>query len=73
MLMWFDGPGISSNIESSKLEDNAPEEDGGQRWRKRPKKVAAKENIDQAGLYQAHPLKIILHIHDDEVSDPRVP
>uniref|UniRef100_A0A5B6YU10 Putative THO complex subunit 5B-like isoform X1 n=1 Tax=Davidia involucrata TaxID=16924 RepID=A0A5B6YU10_DAVIN len=64
--------GISTNLESSKLEDDAPEEeDDGQRRRKRPKKVAGKENIDQAGLYQAHPLKLILHIHDDEASDPK--
>lgn len=54
------------------MEDDAPEEeDDGQRRRKRPKKVPSKENLDQAGIYQTHPLKIILHIHDDSVSDPK--
>lgn len=65
-------PGISANPENSKLEDDAPEEeDDGQRRRKRPKKVPSKENLDQTGIYQTHPLKIILHIHDDNVSDPK--
>ncbi|KAI8549923.1 hypothetical protein RHMOL_Rhmol06G0062900 [Rhododendron molle] len=64
--------GIPANLENSKLEDDAPEEeDDGQRRRKRPKKVPSKENLDQAGIYQTHPLKIILHIHDDNVSDPK--
>ncbi|KAA8528530.1 hypothetical protein F0562_035885 [Nyssa sinensis] len=64
--------GISTNLESSRLEDDVPEEeDDGQRRRKRPKKVPSKDNLDQAGLHQAHPLKIILHIHDDEASDPK--
>lgn len=65
-------PGISTNVESSKLEDDAPEEeDDGQRRRKRPKRSPSKESIDQAGVYQVHPLKIILHINDDEASDPK--
>nr|TKS02828.1 hypothetical protein D5086_0000159080 [Populus alba] len=56
--------GISTNEETSGLVDDAPdEEDDGQRKRKR---VQSKEGVDQAGLYQAHPLKIILHIFDDE-------
>ncbi|KAL6954950.1 hypothetical protein U1Q18_044272, partial [Sarracenia purpurea var. burkii] len=64
--------GISASLDNSKLEDDAPEEeDDGQRRRKRPKKVPSKENIDQTGIYQAHPLKIILHIHNDNASDPR--
>lgn len=54
------------------MEDDAPEEeDDGQRRRKRPKKVPSKENLDQTGIYQTHPLKIILHIHNDNVSDPK--
>lgn len=62
--------GVSTNVDNSRLEDDAPdEEDDGQRRRKRPKKVPSKENLDQAGVYQVHPLKIILHIYDDEVSD----
>ncbi|KAJ6954947.1 hypothetical protein NC652_006402 [Populus alba x Populus x berolinensis] len=56
--------GISTNEETSGLVDDAPdEEDDGQRKRKR---VQSKEGVDQAGLYQAHSLKIILHIFDDE-------
>ncbi|KAL0291829.1 UNVERIFIED_CONTAM: THO complex subunitB [Sesamum radiatum] len=45
------------------------EEDDGQRRRKRPKKVLSKENHDQSGIYQSHPLKVSLHISDDEASD----
>lgn len=64
--------GISTNVESSKLEDDAPdEEDDGQRRRKRPKRVPSKESLDQAGVHQVHPLRIILHIYDDEASDPK--
>ncbi|XP_012838725.1 PREDICTED: THO complex subunit 5A isoform X1 [Erythranthe guttata] len=60
----------STNSENSKLDDDVPdEEDDGQRRRKRPKKVPSKENIDQSGIYQSHPLKVILHIDDDEASD----
>ena len=54
------------------MEDDVPdEEDDGQRRRKRPKRVPSKEAIDQAGVYQVHPLKIILHIYDDVASDPK--
>ncbi|KAL5844856.1 hypothetical protein ACOSQ3_010920 [Xanthoceras sorbifolium] len=64
--------GIPTSVESSKLEDDVPdEEDDGQRRRKRPKRVQSKEILDQTGVYQAHPLKVILHINDDEVSDPK--
>ncbi|KAF5747042.1 THO complex subunit 5B-like isoform X1 [Tripterygium wilfordii] len=64
--------GISINIENSRLDDDAAdEEDDGQRRRKRPKKVPSKDNLDQAGVYQVHPLKVILHIYDDEASDPK--
>ncbi|XP_042964972.1 THO complex subunit 5B isoform X2 [Carya illinoinensis] len=58
--------------ESIRLEDDAPdEEDDGQSRRKRPKGVPSKENLDQEGLYQVHPLRTIIHIYDDEVSDPK--
>ncbi|KAE8100163.1 hypothetical protein FH972_018088 [Carpinus fangiana] len=64
--------GISTSVENSRLEDDAPdEEDDGQRRRKRPKRVPSKESLDQDGVYQVHPLKIILHIYDDGVSDPK--
>lgn len=64
--------GISTTQDNSKVEDDAPDdEDDGQRRRKRPKKVPAKESLDPAGIYQAHPLKTVLHIHDDEASDSK--
>ncbi|KAJ7958163.1 THO complex, subunit [Quillaja saponaria] len=64
--------GISSHVESSRLEDDAAdEEDDGQRRRKRPKRIQSKESLDQAGAYQAHPLKVTLHVYDDEDSDPK--
>ncbi|KAL1309590.1 hypothetical protein HN51_052284 [Arachis hypogaea] len=64
--------GISSATESSKLEDDAPdEEDDDQRRRKRPRRVQGKESLDQAGIFQAHPLKVIIHVYDDEASDTK--
>ncbi|KAG8377602.1 hypothetical protein BUALT_Bualt08G0050100 [Buddleja alternifolia] len=60
---------MSTNLENPKLEDDAPdEEDDGQRRRKRPKKVPSKDH-DQSGIYENHPLKVTLHINDDEASD----
>lgn len=54
------------------MEDDAPdEEDDGQRRRKRTKRVPSKESLDQDRVYQVHPLKIILLIYDEEVSDPK--
>ncbi|KAG7024259.1 THO complex subunit 5B [Cucurbita argyrosperma subsp. argyrosperma] len=62
--------GASTNAENSKLEDDAlDEDDDGQRRKKRPKKIPAKVNIEHAGIYQVHPLKIILHIYDNETCD----
>lgn len=61
---------MSTNVESSKLEDEIPDdEDDGQRRRKRPKKVPSKENLDQSGIYQSHPLKVTVHIYDEDASD----
>ncbi|GMH04032.1 hypothetical protein Nepgr_005871 [Nepenthes gracilis] len=65
--------GISTNQESMRMDEDVPDdEDDDQRRRKRPKKISGKENLDQSGMYQAHPLRIILHIYDDEVSDPKL-
>ncbi|XP_010552518.1 PREDICTED: THO complex subunit 5B isoform X2 [Tarenaya hassleriana] len=65
-------PGMTNNTESTRLEDDgADEDDDGQRRRKRPKKISSKEGSDQAGLYQVHPLKILLHVYDDEIPDPK--
>lgn len=70
--MWFYYSGISTTVESSKFEDDVPDdEEDGQRRRKRPRRVQGKESLDQAGIFQVHPLKIILHVYDDEVSDPK--
>ncbi|XP_010479088.1 PREDICTED: THO complex subunit 5A [Camelina sativa] len=49
------------NSESLRLEDD------GKRQRKRPKK----EVSDEGGLYQSHPLKVVLHIYDVEIPDPK--
>ncbi|XP_031119126.1 THO complex subunit 5B-like [Ipomoea triloba] len=57
----------TTSVDSSKLDEDVPdEEDDGQRRRKRPRKVPSKESLDHSGIYQAHPLKVILHVHDDE-------
>ncbi|XP_023728481.1 THO complex subunit 5A [Lactuca sativa] len=64
--------GISPSIENSKIEDDVvDEEDDGQRRRKRPKKIQVKDSLDPARIYQTHPLKLTLQIHDDEASDPK--
>ncbi|CAM6091968.1 unnamed protein product [Calypogeia fissa] len=53
--------------EEAKIEEDLPDEDDdSQRRRKRVKKSHDKENTDGAGLYQAHPLTIVLQIYDDE-------
>lgn len=74
-LIWCsDLLGMSSNnTENSRLEDDGPDDDDdGQRRRKRPKKVTSKEGSDKAGLlYQVHPLKIFLHVYDDETPDTK--
>ncbi|OIV96381.1 hypothetical protein TanjilG_09808 [Lupinus angustifolius] len=62
--------GTPTNVDSSKLEDDAPdEEEGDQRQRKRPRRVQGQESVDQAGVFQVHPLKITLHVYDDEASN----
>lgn len=64
--------GIAANTDTNKFEDDAPdEEDDGQRRRKRTKKVPEKETLDQLGIYQCHPLQVILHIYNDDASDPK--
>lgn len=68
----FTHTGISPSIENSKIEDDVvDEEDDGQRRRKRPKKIQVKDSLDPARIYQTHPLKLTLQIHDDEASDPK--
>lgn len=51
-----------NDSESPRLEDD------GQRERKRPKKDGYEE---AALLYQVHPLKVELHVYDDEIPDPK--
>jgi len=60
--------GISTTVESPKLENDEPDEDG-QRRSKRPRRFQGKESLDQPGIFQVHPLTVNLHIYDDEVSD----
>ncbi|KAK7310850.1 hypothetical protein RJT34_08611 [Clitoria ternatea] len=62
----------STTMESSRLEDDIPdEEEDGQRRRKRPRRVPVKESVDQGGICQVHPLKIIIHVNEDETSGPK--
>ncbi|KAJ6795350.1 THO complex subunit 5B [Iris pallida] len=64
-----DNAGTSTNTENSRLEEDVPdEEEDAQRRRKRPKKNLVKDNIDQVGIHQSHPLKVVLSIYDDEDS-----
>ncbi|CAH9111176.1 unnamed protein product [Cuscuta epithymum] len=59
-----------TSVDSSKLDEDLPdEEDDGQRRRKRPRKAPSKEILDQTGIYQAHPLKVALHVHDDRTTN----
>ncbi|KAG6509070.1 THO complex subunit 5A-like [Zingiber officinale] len=59
--------GSLSNLDNAKLEDDAPDDDEDvQRRRKRPKKNVVKDSVEQAGICQLHPLKIVLHVYDDE-------
>ncbi|VYS48320.1 unnamed protein product [Arabidopsis thaliana] len=51
------------NSESLRLEVGVDEE----RQRKRLKKVGS----DEGGVYQVHPLKVVLHVYDDEITDPK--
>nr|CAD1826232.1 unnamed protein product [Ananas comosus var. bracteatus] len=64
--------GLSSNNDNDKLDDDAPdEEEDAQRRRKRPKKKPVKEASEQAGVHQIHPLKINLHIYDDDDTEAK--
>ncbi|XP_047321651.1 THO complex subunit 5B [Impatiens glandulifera] len=65
--------GTCTILDNSKVEDDSLEdEEEGQRSQKRSKKVPTKENHDQSEIYQSHPLKIILHVYDDEGSDSKL-
>ncbi|KAI0495553.1 hypothetical protein KFK09_021854 [Dendrobium nobile] len=65
--------GTSTNMESIRLDDDAPdEEEDVQRRRKRLKKNLPKENGDQGGIHQTHPLKVFVHIFDDDLQ-PKSP
>lgn len=57
----------AGNSDESKLEEDAREdEDDSQRRRKRVKKSHDKETADGMGMYQVHPLTIMLQIFDNE-------
>lgn len=48
------------------MDGEAPdEEDDAQRKRRRLKNFPEKATLDQDGVYQLHPLKVILHVYDD--------
>ncbi|KAL0797149.1 hypothetical protein Bca101_068526 [Brassica carinata] len=62
---------VSGNLKDAQIyaRQQAPEssDDDGKTHRKRPKK----ESSDEAGLYGVHPLKLVLHVYDDETPDPK--
>lgn len=61
-----------ASTENNKPDDDGPDDDEDvQRRRKRPKKVQVKESLDNSGVFQSHPLRIILHVYDDEVPDAK--
>lgn len=64
-MMWFYHSGIST---TPKSENDEPDEDG-QRQSKRSRRLQLKESLEQAGIFQIHPLTVNLHVYDDEVSD----
>ncbi|XP_016163112.1 THO complex subunit 5A [Arachis ipaensis] len=57
--------GISTG---SELEDDEHNEDA-QRPGKRLRRVQDRESLDQAGIFEVHPLQIVLHVYDNEVSE----
>ncbi|XP_061362886.1 early nodulin-like protein 3 [Gastrolobium bilobum] len=60
-------PGTSPTVDSFKLEVDAPdEEEDGQRRRKKPRRVQVKESLDQGEIFKVLPLKIIIHVYEDE-------
>ncbi|KAL8141127.1 hypothetical protein V2J09_007148 [Rumex salicifolius] len=64
--------GTSVIQDASKIDDDIPdEEDDDQRRRKRPKKTPGRDILEQTRMYQAHPLRVSLHIYDDEIVDPK--
>lgn len=64
--------GMPAETEANRLEDDVPDDDDdGQRRRKRPKKLLSKDSLDNSGVYQSHPLNVILHIYDDALSDAK--
>lgn len=54
------------NTDSLRLGIN-DEDDDGKRQRKRLKK----EGSDEGGLYQVHPLKVVLHVYDNEIPNQK--
>ncbi|KAI4339842.1 hypothetical protein MLD38_024737 [Melastoma candidum] len=64
--------GTSSNLEKSRFEDDAPDDDDdGQKMRKRSKKVPGGQHLEKAIFLEFHPLKVVLHVYDDETLDKK--
>ncbi|MED6107103.1 hypothetical protein PIB30_010824 [Stylosanthes scabra] len=55
-------------LKETGLEDDEHDEDA-QRPGKRPRRVQDKESLDQAELFKVHPLQVVLHVYDNEVSE----
>lgn len=58
-------------MKTSKLEDDELNGEDVLRQRKRPRRVQGEESLYQSGILQVHPLKINLHVYDDDVYDPK--
>ncbi|CAM0943905.1 unnamed protein product [Alopecurus aequalis] len=60
--------GTLSNDDDNRMDDDAiDEEEGAQRRRSRSRKTS-KEASNPALAYQLHPLKVVLHVYDTEIS-----
>lgn len=57
-----------------KQDDNVPEElEDYQRRQKNRKNLQSRESVDATGFYQVHPLSVILHVYDDEMTNGAKP
>ncbi|KAL2318551.1 hypothetical protein Fmac_032427 [Flemingia macrophylla] len=61
--------GMSTTVESPKIENDEHNDEDGYRQSKSPRRFQDKDSrLDQAAMYQIHPLAVNLHVYDNEVS-----
>eukprot|EP00252_Welwitschia_mirabilis_P025574 TRINITY_DN8050_c0_g1_i1.p1 TRINITY_DN8050_c0_g1~~TRINITY_DN8050_c0_g1_i1.p1 ORF type:complete len:833 (-),score=179.81 TRINITY_DN8050_c0_g1_i1:329-2782(-) len=65
--------GVANGIDEVKLDDETVDEEEDTRRRKRSKKIQTRDQSDASGIYQVHPLSVILHVFDDEVTNTTKP